>query len=1328
MDLPGEQQCPIDADHHGICKFENRQDPRYESIRGILSRLISAYDCRQYIIDMEKLAVRLFIEEPDFQGLETRFQSNDRVKSSRRFQGEYRTCRWLLDQECFTSWLNNPGDNPHVLWITGSPAAGKSTLATYVVDLIRERVGDSFCLYHQFVSSNQSQRTPSYLLRSFAFQAAAQLPNFREELLLILSSPVSLIDVEAIWENVFRGILFRQTLSKPLYWVIDGLDESKEVPALFRCMRTLDAHSSIRVLLLGRPDQDVSTELKKISMGNHEAEMCLGQHHITQRDTDNDMRRLVGERLRPIIPSTTSHDDIIECIIQRASGNFLWVSLIIKDLKASDCATVKALQERLNHLPIEMNEYYSKMISKIKENNQFPDALATILMWTTFSSRPLHIREMQSVLQMHVPGSLPLPVVEDLVKCCGDLIHLGSTGTLTLVHHTARQFLKEHSCEILSQSPAQSHAHLAVQCLKYLSSQQIDLGWRNKLTRLEKEIQEQDAGKSSESLTTAFRKHYPLLQYAAQFWAIHLNLANPESRTLWSLLHRFLDRDCLTWINTLALLRDLNTLIHAAQHLQAYMKKLKECAAKELGGSKLVDEAGILKLWTRDWIKVVGTLGSNIVENPTSIYDSVLPFCPTNSIMRRTYGMSTPSSLTVAGSAFEEWSGCDARLSIKSESTISKVYATAAVFAALVPQERCLVVWDARTYEELHRILHGEYVKDAAVNKKGDLVATCGQKTIKIWNLNSGKELAVIDNQGNDIVMALQFGASDEEILVGYQNHLVVIYNWKVDTAVSFLVQQEDISYQGLHAVNFSPDGTRVAVSSRTSRVELWDIRKQKRIRQITPRNEAHHDKGHVFNPAGSIQWHPTSAYLFLLYHSMNLVYCNAEFEHQIEHDDIQANVILCSPCGNFLLTSHYSRSVKVYSIPDYSDRETQPTFTLLYHLECSEYMWDFAWSPDGERIYEVRDSICSVWAPVELVLPDGVNPEERRLQVANQPIAKSVTFVSSNKHITAIANVPNSGIFCYARDDGLLNLDMTGEASVRRVRALKGHFADAIIGTLTWSQSGNFLASADDSGHVLIHKILIASPGSKQRNRFYRPSSLQLRASIKQLLFSPDDLFLLISTSTDDVIWDISKKKVCQKRKPQVLEQAKWILHPTDSASLVSISSKTESHWTWAELINPPSSLFFALPDTANHAQMSDLQPRAHQIVLDELDRNMVQRRDLRILISEVLRGKPGDQGDKHALEPVIPLLMHVNKLVGHTRDKIVFFNKSNWVCIWEIGSMDYEVHLQLPNIWVNSETLELSVLGLDGALLCPRNGEVAIVKNWIKEQHDVRLVSLAP
>ena len=1075
-------------------------------------------------------------------------------------------------------------------------------------------------------------------------------------------------------------------------------------------------------------------------------------HHISKSDTYDDIETYLQDEI-DIPLGIASRQRIVDNVLEKASGSFLWVALVTKELQKS-WYRERDIVHTLGGLPGAMKPLYQQMIQRMDGQDQQVGILASkLLTWVTFSFRPLYISELKTALHSETPDLTSLE--ETMHSICGGFVQIGSTTTrVELIHETARHFLvSSASGRTILKSPAESHEYLASVCLRHLSSK--EMGWLQKLQKLEKKQKLEMQHSKAPPLDSPFSvlgDAHPFLSYAAKSWAYHLSLADPNSKELLNLVLVFLKNACLTWINSLALLGDLNTLIQAAQYLKTYIKNKERAWLEQPGIHSEGDDIDQLKLWAVDLIKIVGKFGSNLIQDPGSIYKNVLPFCPTNSIIRKTYGLGL-GKFSVSGISFVEWDDCHARLSVGSEATATKVIATAEIFAALVPQEHSLVVWHAKTCRELQRINHGEYVTEVAVNKKGDLVCTSGVKTLKIWEVSSGEEVGRVQKEGNDRVLALSFGVTDDEILVGYQDRLIVTINWRTKTRVPFhaVVSTDPLPPPGLRVISFSPDGSQVAISSRIRPAELWDIATQTRTHCLTLRNETALAREDAFQGAEAIQWHPDSGYLFLIYHNMTMVYWNPVYEEQTE-TNIKANMILCSPCGKFLLTSNYEGSVKIYTMPDYSN-PAQPDFTLLYDLTCHEIL-DITFSPNGQRFYDLRGSICSAWEPEQLVPAEKIDSDENSTlsDFVLWTTKHTKAIVSSNAQVTAIASAPRNAGFCCGRDDGTLTIHDLEDG--KKLRTLSGHSPDVIIIALTWSSSGKWLASGDDSGHILVRSIRPATSGTKIGVR--KPSDFRIRDGINQLLFSADDKYLLVATSSSDIIWDVTAKEICSTRPHESQGQAKWAPHPTDKSKLVSIGAEDVHLFSWFPFVDltPGEGIKYDRgfdENSSNPADSADCSPTFNKVdwdneslasnalskervecvaltkdrktyIFESLPSSGHRRESFKQRKIELIRTKDLDQPNARQRIPLenktSDFAHQMSKFVGSYRNELVFFNHQHWLCTWDVETevKDYRRHFPLPNDWINPETLILTVLNEHGTLLCPRNGEVAVIKNGIR------------
>jgi hypothetical protein len=68
-----------------------------------------------------------------------------------------------------------------------------------------------------------------------------------------------------------------------------------------------------------------------------------------------------------------------------------------------------------------------------------------------------------------------------------------------------------------------------------------------------------------------------------------------------------------------------------------------------------------------------------------------------------------------------------------------------------------------------------------------------------------------------------------------------------------------------------------------------------------------------------------------------------------------------------------------------------------------------------------------------------------------------------------------------------------------------------------------------------------------------------------------------------------------------------------------------------------------------------------------------------------------------------------------------LAFLSRDFWVCTYTLSETKpgrVKRHHFLPRDWLDMDMLELAIMRIDGTLLCPRNGELAIVKNSLKEE----------
>jgi hypothetical protein len=145
--------------------------------------------------------------------------------------------------------VNRP-PSARLLQISGVPGCGKSILASAMVQSLRDEKQQ--VLYFSFSGLDSTRQTHEHLVRSFLWQSlqdsmSAKIFEVMRKLML-KNQPIS----SDLWTAFAEITAFIQ---QEAFWIIDGLDESKESgPELIKLVTSqLQIHKNSRVALLGRP-------------------------------------------------------------------------------------------------------------------------------------------------------------------------------------------------------------------------------------------------------------------------------------------------------------------------------------------------------------------------------------------------------------------------------------------------------------------------------------------------------------------------------------------------------------------------------------------------------------------------------------------------------------------------------------------------------------------------------------------------------------------------------------------------------------------------------------------------------------------------------------------------------------------------------------------------------------------------------------------------------------------------------------------------------------------------------------------------------------------
>ncbi|KAI4124048.1 MAG: hypothetical protein LQ338_005002, partial [Usnochroma carphineum] len=304
------------------------------------------------------------------------------------FQG---TCGWIFDSAAderskyrtwanFRSWLETENG---VYWISGKPGSGKSTLMKYIVNedsttrLLSdwERGTDLVVISFFFWNAGTAlQKSCTGLLRSLLYQVATQWPGLAY--LVSAQHGKSTREVEvsnkfhllAAWTDqrllsLLSLFLDQKPDSLSVCAFVDGLDEFVgDEDLLLDMIRLFRETSKCKICVSSRPEQAFRQEFRR----------CL-QLRVQDLNREDIKRMATGK----LLPSLRRHknlpqdsDDakwLVDNLIEKASGVFLWLDLMIKDLIRGlrNHDTLEQLKSRLDRTPDTINGVYAHMIQSL---------------------------------------------------------------------------------------------------------------------------------------------------------------------------------------------------------------------------------------------------------------------------------------------------------------------------------------------------------------------------------------------------------------------------------------------------------------------------------------------------------------------------------------------------------------------------------------------------------------------------------------------------------------------------------------------------------------------------------------------------------------------------------------------------------------------------------------------------------------------------------------------------------------------------------------------------------------------------------------------------
>ncbi|KAJ7167380.1 hypothetical protein C8R43DRAFT_1121809 [Mycena crocata] len=303
------------------------------------------------------------------------------------------TGKWILAVEEFKRWETGSGG---ILWGRGIPGAGKTVVASVVVDYLTKNAVNSnigvACIYLNHKETDL--QTPANLLAAVWRQLVMGKP-------IVTGSKV---------QELFRAHSEKRTRPE--------LAEIHQIP------RRQSAYPA-RLSHPAGPER-----LPNVDLASQRLPPKINAETLEIRAHDDDIQPYVKEQINNshdldlVVESSVFRNEIIAKIVGNVDGMFLLAKLHVDSVK--ECPTVHEIRKVLENLSGNLDKAYDTAIERIEKRPERTKRITySVLTWVANVQRPLSVAELREALAVEWGAKKDRrPRIELVLSICAGLVYL----------------------------------------------------------------------------------------------------------------------------------------------------------------------------------------------------------------------------------------------------------------------------------------------------------------------------------------------------------------------------------------------------------------------------------------------------------------------------------------------------------------------------------------------------------------------------------------------------------------------------------------------------------------------------------------------------------------------------------------------------------------------------------------------------------------------------------------------------------------------------------------------------------------------------------------
>lgn len=360
---------------------------------------------------------------------------------------------WIFRSQEWNLWVNNQSKE-RSLWIHGIPGAGKTILASHIIEhLIKAKCSGNVALVYYYCYYGHNRDETFSFLRWLISQLCRKTDTVSS-----LTYDIHRSGQDPDITKLLSALHAQLDGLDTVYVAVDALDESQQPrDVLLDVLRTLATNprfQKIRLLTTSREYADIERVMAPISLSvptSHE-------------EVEKDIRVFVEGSISRSNSFKHWPDDleleVVDALAKGAKGMFRWAVCQLDILRRLHCATDEDVREMIKTLPKDLDETYMRMLNLIHPHNL--ELVRFTIHWIIYvyeadlfdySNDLLDVPKVLSYYALHRYGSseranqTSIPCNLDRLKdCCGCLVSFSQNSyrkalSCNLSHYTIKEFL-----------------------------------------------------------------------------------------------------------------------------------------------------------------------------------------------------------------------------------------------------------------------------------------------------------------------------------------------------------------------------------------------------------------------------------------------------------------------------------------------------------------------------------------------------------------------------------------------------------------------------------------------------------------------------------------------------------------------------------------------------------------------------------------------------------------------------------------------------------------------------------------------------------------------